>query len=101
MESLNIKRAEVSRSLMNGLEDDGFDTDFDEDVNKADYELSRELGAERRVARADSQSRVRCLFHHQDVGADLSQVGGIGFDEAFDARIGNVLNELAGMLEDE
>ncbi len=92
MERLNSVRLDRSKSRVNGLEDDGFDADFDEDVNKADYELDRCLAPDYRAA------RVRCLFAHQDVGADL---GRYGFDEAFDARIGNVLNELAGMVEGE
>ncbi len=102
MGAIGHERSVRSTMLMKSVEDDGLDNDFDEDVNKADYELDRhlhrELATRPSTVRQDEQARVRCLFQHQDVGADLS---GIGFDEVFDARIGSVLSELAGMVEGE
>jgi hypothetical protein len=80
------------------LDDDSFENqgDWDEDVNAADYELAEG----KQWAQQDGHARVTCLFKHLDVGADLSgDAGSCAFDEVFDARIGDVLSELAGMVE--
>ena len=70
--------------------------DWNEDVNRSDYELAEG----KPWVQQDGHARVMCLFKHQDVGADLSaDADGYAFDEAFDARIGDVLAELAGMVE--